>query len=217
MKRIQLIGLALVWAVAPVIHAQSYKVMVNFNGEPSGPELPGVIAQSRGGYMLTTAPDTNTDKLGVAFRVSTSGALTVLHEFGGADGVWPVGGLTLGRNGRFYGTTSWSGANGGGTIFEMTPDGITKTLHDLESNYGYPPPPPIQSLYGDFYGTTPNPQATYKIDSSGNYTLLHSLSGPDGDFPSAPLVQATNFWFYGTAEQGGGYDYGSIFRVSQTG
>jgi uncharacterized repeat protein (TIGR03803 family) len=217
MKTIQLIGLAVVWAAATLIHAQSYKVMVNFNGQPSSPEQPGVIAQSRGGYMLTTAPDRNTDSLGVAFRVSTSRVLTVLHQFGGADGAWPIGGLTLGRNGRFYGSTAIGGANSNGTIFEMTPDGIVKTLYAFTGGAGSPPPAPIQSLYGDFYGTTSIPSTVYKIDSSGDFTLLHALPPTEGEWPYAPLVQATNYWLYGTTFDAGHNEYGTIFRFNSSG
>ena len=75
MKVIRLASLALIWALAAPLHAQSYKVLVNFNGSYS-PQEPGIIAQSRGGYLLSTAPDAAADKPGVAFRVKTSGALS---------------------------------------------------------------------------------------------------------------------------------------------
>jgi uncharacterized repeat protein (TIGR03803 family) len=217
MKIIWPTNFVLIGALAATVHAQSYKVLVNFNGAPSNPETPGIIAQSRGGYLLSTAPDGNTDSLGVAFRVSTSGVVTVLHRFGGADGAWPIGGLTLGRNGRFYGTTTIGGAINCGTIFEMTPDGIVKTLYAFTGCAGFPPSAPIQSLYGDFYGTTTNPSTVYKIDSSGDFTLLHTVVPVEGEWPYAPLVQATNYWFYGTTFDASHYDYGSIFRFNDRG
>ena len=190
MKVIRFTGLALIWALSTTIHAQSYKVLVNLNGNPSEPM--GIIAQSRGGYLITTGADYVNDP-GVAFRVSTSGVVTVLHEFDTTDGAAPSGGLTLGRNGRFYGTTESGGNNGLGTIFEMTPDGIVKTLHEFAggADGGSPTAPPIQSLFGDFYGTTfaapgvegtPGVQGTvYKITKDGSFTVLHSFTGSDGD------------------------------------
>jgi uncharacterized repeat protein (TIGR03803 family) len=223
MRIIRLAGLALIGALSTTIHAQSYKVLVNFNGEPSNPEWSGIIAQSRGGNLLSCAPDLATDSRGVAFKVATSGALTVLHEFGTGYGAWPVGGLTLSRNGRFYGTNTRGGTYNSGSIFEMTPDGIVKTLHEfMGGSEGGPQAPPIQSLYGDFYGTTSgedlaHPGTVYKIDSSGTYTLLHTFIGPDGSTPMGPLVQATDYWFYGTTLYGGIYDAGTIFRISQSG
>jgi uncharacterized repeat protein (TIGR03803 family) len=221
MKTIQLIGLALVWALGTTIHAQPYKVMVNFNGTYS-PWEAGIIAQSRGGYMLSTAMDAVPDVPGVAFRVSTSGAETVLHQFDTSDGIVPYGGLTLGRDGRFYGTTFNGGLNGNGTIFQMTADGIVKTLHDFGAgDDGFPQAPPIQSLYGDLYGTASgNPTnlgSVYKIDRNGVFTLLHVFTGADGATPHATLVQATNFWFYGTTMFGGTNGLGTIFRINSSG
>jgi len=232
-KIVRLAGLALVWVVATTVSAQSYKVLVNFNLNqgPSLPDEPGIIAQSRGGYLVTTASDDITGSAnGSAFRVDTSGALKVLHEFDRTDGSLPIGGLTLGRDGEFYGTALFggSGSLNYGTIFSMTPDGIVKTLHEFPSAAeGLPQAPPIQSLYGDFYGTTAGPtgdpgseanQGTiYKITSDGDFTSLHTFTGPDGANPSAPLVQATNFWFYGVAEHGGPSFVGTIFRVNSSG
>lgn len=227
MKIIPLSVYGLLWILAATMDAQSYKVLVNFNEAPSGPESQ-IIAQSRGGYLVTTADDSGNDP-GTAFRITTSGELTVLHEFDTTDGATPSGGLTLGRNGRFYGTAETGGANGFGTVFEMTPDGLVKTLHDFAggSGGGSPTAPPIQSLYGDFYGTTfatggiegmPGVEGSvYKITEDGSFTLLHGFSGPDGDIPWGPLVQATNYWFYGTTAGGGTHGDGTIFRISSKG
>jgi uncharacterized repeat protein (TIGR03803 family) len=222
MKMIRLIGMAVIWAFAATMHAQSYKVLVNFIEKPSEPIEPGIIAQSRGGYLLTTSPDYQAYDNGTAFRVETSGALTVLHEFDKSDGSLPAGGLTLGRDGRFYGTTVFGGTNNSGTIFQMTPDGIVKTLHEfVGAADGYPEAAPIQSLYGDFYGTTTgndaNPGTIYKIDTNGSFTSLHTFTGADGSNPLEPLVQATSFWFYGTTEHGGPNQVGTIFRINSSG
>jgi uncharacterized repeat protein (TIGR03803 family) len=49
---------------------------------------------------------------------------TVVHSFSnkaGTDGAKPQAGLILGKAGKLYGTTSEGGANGLGTVFELTP------------------------------------------------------------------------------------------------
>jgi len=221
MKVIRLASLALIWALAATLHAQSYKVLVNFNGSYS-PQEPGIIAQSRGGYLLSTAPDAAADKPGVAFRVKTSGALTVLHQFDTREGIVPCGGLTLGRDGRFYGPIFNGGMNGYGAVFQMTPNGIVKILHEFTAeDDGFPFAPPIQSLYGDFYGTASgnptHPGTIYKIDTDGGFTIFHAFAGADGATPLATLVQATNYWFYGTTLLGGTNGVGTIFRISASG
>jgi uncharacterized repeat protein (TIGR03803 family) len=227
MRIVRLTGLALVWALGTTMHAQTYKVMDYFNGTPSAPS--SVIAQSRGGYLLTTAVDAAPFD-GVAFRVATSGTLTVLHQFSSSGGNYPNG-LTLGRDGLFYGTNQVGGSSNGGTVFKMTADGTVTTLHEFDSGVdGVPYAPPVQSFYGDFYGTTngnyvfpgdpvnADAGTVYKIDSAGNYTLLHTFTGPDGGNPVAPLVQsATNYWFYGTTPNGGSNGEGTIFRVDSKG
>jgi uncharacterized repeat protein (TIGR03803 family) len=220
--RINVILLAGALSLAATIHAQSYKVLVYFNTQPSWP-FGAAIAQSLGGSMLSTSGDDPSDLNGVAFRVETSGAMTVLHQFARATGHLPASGLTLGRDGEFYGTTMFGGINQAGSVFRMTPDGTVTTLHDFTGgDENHPQAAPIQSLYGDFYGTASgddtHPGIVYKIDSSGIYTVLHIFNGQDGSDPVGPLVQdPTNFWFYGTTEQGGANNLGTIFRISSTG
>jgi len=46
---------------------------------------------------------------------------TVLHHFNGADGGQPWAGLSFGRKGEIYGTTSWGGKYLYGVVFEITP------------------------------------------------------------------------------------------------
>jgi uncharacterized repeat protein (TIGR03803 family) len=47
---------------------------------------------------------------------------TLLHSFrGGADGGWPSGTVSLGRDGNLYGTASGGGMNQLGTVWEITP------------------------------------------------------------------------------------------------
>jgi uncharacterized repeat protein (TIGR03803 family) len=63
---------------------------------------------------------------GTAFELSagTNGKWTerILHSFNaGKDGNGPAAGLVSDRAGNLYGTTGSGGANGGGTVFEITP------------------------------------------------------------------------------------------------
>jgi uncharacterized repeat protein (TIGR03803 family) len=67
---------------------------------------------------------------GTVFKITSSGVLTVLVDFDGTTvkGSEPFGGLVLGTDGNFYGTTEYGGANDVGTIFRMTPAGVVTTL-----------------------------------------------------------------------------------------
>ena len=67
----------------------------------------------------------------------------------------------------------------------------------------------VQATDGNFYWGT-----VFKITAGGALTTLHSFNVTDGAAPWAELVQAADGNFYGTAGGGGGYDNGTVFRLS---
>ena len=79
----------------------------------------GVVLDSAGNLYGTTEAG-GTAGVGVVFELSTTGQLTVLHSFSGADGSGPVG-VTLSPGGNLYGATVGGGKNGGGVVFKITP------------------------------------------------------------------------------------------------
>ena len=226
MSRLRLAKIALVLALATApLNAQTYKVLYNFgsnSGDPTDPRYSGTIAQSRGGSLLSTANDAWTDGLGTAFRITPRGTLTVLHYFNGTDGQAPQGGLTLGTDGNYYGTTESGGGFGYGTVFKMTAQGSVTTLYSFTNGTdgGSPSAAPIQGIDGNFYGTTAGGSgngSVYKITASGTLTSLHSFSDSDGAIPYAPLVQGRDGNFYGTTANGGSNYLGTIFRIKSSG
>jgi uncharacterized repeat protein (TIGR03803 family) len=52
---------------------------------------------------------------------------TTILNFDGTDGAYPYAGLIQSTNGNLYGTTLGGGANGGGTVFDITLDGTLTT------------------------------------------------------------------------------------------
>jgi uncharacterized repeat protein (TIGR03803 family) len=200
-------------AASSFVSAQTYTVLYNFD-ELSGPRNPGMIAQSRGGAMLSSSHDVDSDQVGDAFRIWPDGSLQVLPLAGGeADG-----GLILATDGKFYGTTKFGSTSESGTVFKMSPDGTVTTLHVFTggSDGADPIAAPIQSVEGDFYGTTKY-GSVYRITKYGDFTLLRTLTGTEGSVPEGPLVQGTDYYFYGTTAWGGQYGHGTIFRVSRSG
>src|SRR6202050_1835401 len=119
------------------------------------------------------------------------------------------------------------GANNGGTIFKITPSGTLTTLYSFCPQSGctdgeYPYAGLVQATNGDFYGTTDSGGGdgygtVFKITPSGTLTTLHSFCPQgvypdctDGEYPEAPLVQATNGDLYGTASSGGASGNGTV-------
>ncbi len=98
----------------------SHTVLYNLSGN-AGPF--GRLFMDSVGNLYATSYQDGRYVLGSAFEL-TAGTWTYssLHDFtGGSDGQYPQCNLTLAPNGRFYGTTSFGGGGGHGTILEIDP------------------------------------------------------------------------------------------------
>ena len=162
--------------------------------------------------------------------MTPAGTLTVLYNFCAqskcTDG-WDVyAGLVQADNGDFYGITYGGGAQRLGHDLQNHPewqadDAIQLLFPKVHGHGGAPTAALIQASNGDFYGTTHAGGRGYgtvfKISASGALTTLHSFCSQkgctDGDYPYAPLVQATDGNFYGTTSARGAKGYGTIFKT----
>jgi uncharacterized protein (TIGR03437 family) len=160
-----------------------------------------------------------------------TGTLATLHSFSNGDGASPNGGLTLGADGNFYGTTLAGGSNNDGTIFKITPTGTLTTLHSFGNADGSSPYfGLVMGPDGNFYGTTSaggsnNDGTIFKITPTGTFTVIHSFDGTDGSGPGdgydglgpeagGNLTLAPDGSFYGTTEAGGTYNQGTLFKLA---
>ena len=175
---------------------------------------------------------------GTVFKLSPSRKETILYRFGNTnnDGVWPSASLFMDSAGDLYGTTSKGGANGDGTIFELSPSGSETILYSFTGVNGDGANPVaglIMDSEGNFYGTTSNGGdsicddgcgTVFKFSQSGAETILYSFTGRDhfGASPEAGLVMDSVGNLYGTTLNGGS-DYcseigcGTVFRLSSNG
>jgi len=210
-------ALAIVAAIS--LDAQTYKVIHNFPSGYENPNSEGSLAQTRGGYIIGSS---NTyvqgNPRGVVFRMTTGGQYVVLHQFTTSEGYEPFGGLTVGKDGWFYGTTeNGPGSNVHGTVFRMNKYGNVTTLHVMTSaDGGYSYTAPIQSVAGDFYGTAIS-GTIYRMSPSGSFQVIHDFGSAQGNWP--PLIQAMDpdFGFYGVTFAGGINDQGTAFRIDSSG
>jgi len=132
---------------------------------------------------------------------------TDLHDFDcsneGCEPAYPAV-LSQGRNGRLYGTAKVGGTSGLGTVFQITPSGTIKTLHNFSGADGSNPTSGLTlGTDGNFYGTTHSGGANnfgtiFKMTPAGVLTTLHSFTGGDGASPFGAPVQGKNGSFYGT-------------------
>jgi uncharacterized repeat protein (TIGR03803 family) len=172
---------------------------------------------------------------GTVFKVASNGNLTVLHTFrGSSDGDWPVAGLVFDPAKRnLYGTTSSGGAGSGcdggcGVVFKIGINGNETILHSFaggSSDGAYPSADLIVDANDNVYGTTIvggsySRGVVFKIDSSGNETVLHSFAGKindDGAVPWGAVILDSAGNLYGTTTEGGTYDQGAVFKVDISG
>jgi uncharacterized repeat protein (TIGR03803 family) len=198
------------------------------------------IIQGTNGALYGTTYDGGTAGGGTVFSLPPGGAMTALYNFCSqsecTDGQLPVGGVIEGTDGNFYGTTALGGANGAGTVFQVTPEGTLTTLHSFcsVSSQGVcadgeePLAGLIQGTNGNFYGTTAfgggsGGGTIFEITPTGTLTTLGSFScvGTGCGVGAHPLygslVQAANGDIYGTTSAGGSMGYGTVFSMTAGG
>jgi uncharacterized repeat protein (TIGR03803 family) len=103
-------------------------VLHTFEGAPNDAANPswGLTVDASGNAYGTTVYG-GTSNLGTVFKVSSKGVESVLHNFNGADGVYPQSGLVSVGTTGFYSNTvgggdlSCNSPNGCGTIFRIVP------------------------------------------------------------------------------------------------
>ena len=229
-----MLGLVLMLALNTAAGAATLSVLHDFDGiDGLGAYSTGQLAQGRDGNLYGTIPYGGAIGVGTAFKVTPGGTFTKLHDFDNdSDGNLPFGGLTLGKDGNFYGTTAfrdyWARS---GTVFKLTPAGVLTTLHAFDPAAGegaVPMAPPVQGRDGNFYGTTSEGGAmgagtVYKLTPSGGFTTLFSFPYdpvlgifPRGAGPQAPLILGADGALYGTAINGGN-GHGTVFKITTAG
>lgn len=192
------------------------------------------LVQGADGAFYGTTERGGTHSAGTLFKVTSQGSFTTLYNFCSkdscTDGARPDGTLLLGADGNFYGMTYGGGANGGGTVFRITPQGTLTTLHAFCSQDSWctdgrlPYAGLMLGIDGNFYGTTlwggAGPNITdgnvFRMTPGGDLTNLYSFnnsSNTNGSHPQGKLAQGTDGNLYGTAHDGGVYGVGTVFRL----
>jgi len=175
----------------------------------------------------------------VAIPSAQAQTLTVLHSFtGNGDGIQPMAPLIMDEAGNLYGTTYYGGINGRGVVFKVHTSGRETVLYSFPAYPGdgaNPTAGVIVDKAGNLYGTTvfggendvdfggePETGTVFKLDPSGNETLLGFVGGEpeDGENPSAGLIMDKAGNLYGTTPLGGDSEppgIGTVFKIDTSG
>ena len=230
--------------VVPTVLAQTFTVLHNFNGRPDGREPIAGVTKDAAGNLYGTTYYGGANDVGLVYKLAHRGTgwvLSPLYSFQqgqGAGGYAPVGGVTFGSDGNLYGATTRGGPHDAGTVYKLSPPATvcrsvlcpwTETpLYQFTdgADGGYPQGTLIFDSAGNLYGTasgggTGNNGVVFKLTHSGSgwtESVLYSFTGsPDGSAPIAGVTFDANGNLYGTTDDGGGTDDGTVYELSPSG
>ena len=221
-----LVALAVALMVAtiaiPSAQAQTFTVLHTFSiygSDGSGPD--GTLVRDDAGNLYGTTYFGGAYDGGVAFKLDKSSNETVLFNFNpnNSNGAFPGYGVIMDKEGNLYSPADAGSANGGGVLWELSPDGNEKVLWDFGPRLkpGVPEGRLLMDASGNLYGVTAlggvkgkGTQCEYgcgvvfKLDTAGNLQVLHAFTGgKDGGTPYGALLQDAAGNLYGAAISGG--------------
>jgi len=215
-------------------------VLYSFGSQSGDGATPvaGLRVGSKGQLYGTTSAG-GAANMGIVFELApptvSGGAWTetVLYSFsGGADGGKPSASLTIDSQGALYGTTFSGGSANLGTVFKLAPptvSGGTWTESVLYSFQGgndgaNPQANVVFNKSGALYGTTgaggfDNLGTVFKLappapGGSWTETVLNQFEFSDGSLPVAGLTLNASGILFGTTENGGTPEKGTVFALT---
>lgn len=155
-----------------------------------------------------------------SISLGTSPAATQVYAFPNCkEGCSPRGGLTLAKDGSFYGVTYAGGSYGVGTVFQFK-DGVYTMLAAFTGTNGASPISAPLLLNGRLYGTTPvggdaGVGVVYGLPIGGTMARLHSfaLGLTEGPISPAGSLTAMGKLLIGTTAAGGDTGLGAAYFV----
>ena len=142
-----------------------------------GAYLYSPVVQGNDGFLYGTTSGGGSGAAGVVFKLSTTGKITLLHQFDGGsttDGATPFAGLVAASDGNFYGATSGGlkyGSVPNGNLFSVS-SGTYALLYAFDSTHGaLAEATPMQHTNVKIYGVTtrgggPQGGVLYSLDNN---------------------------------------------------
>lgn len=139
---------------------------------------------------------------------------TTLYSFtGGSDGGEPTGDIAMDAAGNIYGTATYGGADGYGTVFKLVRSAGQYSFQLLytftgQSDGAMPQGSVVLDSAGNLYGGTGEGGGIFQITPSGSYSVIDTQAS----FMEGPINIDAAGNIYGTTYGGGQNDDGSAFK-----
>lgn len=208
--------------------ADALAIITNLHDTETGSDARGPLVVGSDGWLYGVATYAGPRSGGTLFRVSTAGSFEVLHAFAAnSNELWtPIGSPTQLSDGSWVGTTCDGGLGGGGGVYRYTHEAGLQRLawfrrSDLPDgpscSYAALLPASDGRLYGTSAGGGRHGEGTvFSLRPDGSdLRIHHHFKGGEADAAgvTAPLIQASDGFLYGTSTRGGVYDLGTVFRL----
>ncbi len=176
----------------------TYTVLFSFGGSHKnfGSHPAGSLVQASDGNLYGVCFAGGANQRGTIFMVTPQGHVKLVHTFQyvGTEGSSPNFGLIEGADGNLYGATTAGGANGWGTLFQISLQGTYRDIYDIPA-WAVQNGPPIQASDGNLWeSVTPNGSG-HVIAVSTSGSLVEDVYLHIGDEYSA-LMQGTDGKLY---------------------
>jgi uncharacterized repeat protein (TIGR03803 family) len=206
------------------------------NNQVDGAYPYGDLILDSTGHLYGTTAEGGISFDGTAYKLTRgkNGQWTesILQNFNFSEGANPYGGLIFDHSGNLYGAAYAGGTYGYGTVFKLTPHGAGQwkltVLYNFDGHNSTGDAPNATLIFdhaGNLFGTTVfggyyDSGMVFKLTprASGEWveTIVHSFepSNWDGGNPYGGLIIDAAGNLYGTTNQGGRYNYGTVFELT---
>ena len=202
-------------------------VLYSFRGGADGRDPQAGVIRDSAGNLYGTTYKGGARHAGIVYKLDPAGQETVLYTFtGGADGGYPYAGVIRDSAGNLYGTTFYGGGpSNAGVVYKLDPAGQETVLYAFPNNPNgaYPYGGVIRDSAGNLYGTTSvggtaNAGVVFKLDPTGQETVLYSFTGgADGSQPRSGVILDPAGNLYGTTFDGGAAGLGVVYKLDPAG
>jgi uncharacterized repeat protein (TIGR03803 family) len=186
-----------------------------------GQECDGPLTLAADGKFYGVAQLGGTFNRGMAFSVTTAGALKTIFSFNDPTGAVPFGPILQATDGNFYGTASTGGSLGSGVVYKLTPAGVYTVIHNFDNsnraNGITPTTGVVQGSDGFLYGVTSGGGSAlggtiFKIKTDGtSFAVVHSFDVSHGSTPYSYPTLHTSGKIYGLTNSGGSHNDGVLY------